>query len=331
MRAPPYNVEPEIEMYDLIIRHHLRGQRYKWAKQLITEALSTRGAWDRLNKQFEAAKRRVEREVGCGVNHTRGAQGRRKGLPHLHQTTPLTTKLAALDLGIWRARSLVSRWIQLLIYAPGIDDTQNREFRRREVPRLINKYAAQFLPGQVGYKIEGSGYVTVRASEGVLGVHPPKLYQWPMEPQRELEVVRISEEKWMQEEEEVRVGQEEGGLFEAEEGEGDVGEREQIEEEGEEEEEEVEEVEEEQERIDLVTPVGSGVERRFLTAHRQRESVRWRWKNRGIKYGEWRGKGSGYAKGEGEEAQGGEGVLGVDRTRLGPPERSVRLGFVRRE
>jgi len=105
---------------------------------------------------------------------------------------------------------------------------------------------------------------------------------------------------------------------------------EEDEEEGEEEEEAAEELEGEQERINLVPPVGSGIERRFLAVHRQRESVRWRWKNRGAKYGEWRGEGSGYAKGEGEEAQGGEGVLGVDRTRLGPPERSVRLGFVRR-
>ncbi|KAF8425174.1 hypothetical protein EV426DRAFT_62010 [Tirmania nivea] len=201
MRAPPYNVEPEIEMYDLIIRHHLRGQRYKWAKQLITEALSPGEAWDQLIKQFEATRRRVEREVGWGVNRSRAAQDRRKGLPQLHQTTPLTTKLAALDLRIWRARSLASRWIQLLIYAPGVEDTVDKEFRRREIPKLVNRYAAEFLPGQVGYKIEGSGYVTVRAGEGVLGIDPPKPYQWPTEPRRELEVVRVSEEQWMQEEE----------------------------------------------------------------------------------------------------------------------------------
>jgi len=313
MCAPPYNVEPEIEMYDLIIRHHLRGQRYKWAKQLITKALSPGGAWDQLNKQFKVTRQRVEREVGWGVNHSRGAQDGRKGLPQLHQTTPLTTKLAALDLRIWRARSLISRWIQLWIYAPGVDDV-TKEFRRREVPRLINTYAADFLPAQVGYKIEGSGYVTVRAAEGVLGMDPPRLEEWQTTPKRELEAIKANEARWVQEKEGVEVGQgeEEDNLFEEEE-------------EGEE-----EEVEEELERIYLVPPVGLGVGRRFLTVHRQRESVRWRWKNRGVKYGEWRGEGSGYAKGEGEEAVGGEGVLGWDRTRLGPPERSLRLGFVKR-
>lgn len=175
----------------------------------------------------------------------------------------MTTYTASLDLQVYRGRSLVARWLELLIYSPTYDDDAGHNWRRRRVPNLIYRYGREFLGGSVGYKIDGVGFVELVSTTGVLG----------------LDVIPTEEQV-------------------------------------------------QQQQVDLVPALGSGgAGRKLLPVHRQRESVRWRWKNRGVKYGEWREDGG---KGVGEEAQGGEGVLVVDRTKLGPPERSVRLGFVKR-
>ena len=295
MRRSPYEVDPDIEVFDLMIRHHLRGQRYKWANKLLTEVLRPNCLWDSLNKKFVGLRARVEREVGWGYPRAYATgidnlnYSRREPLPHLLRTNSLTTATAAADFRLHRARSLIRGWIELLIQAVKVDDDFPRQtYRRVWVPNLINAYGKDFLSAEVGYVIEGSGYVRIRAPDGILGLDVP---------------LNVGVNYMMNMEcGEHSMGEQSGSVNRDEEGDGNE--------------------EKEVERVDLVPRIGNGIQRRFEHVHTQRESVRWRWKNRGCKYGEWR---PGMAKGEGNEAQGGMGVAGKDTTKLGPPARKVKV------
>ena len=301
MRCSPYNVDPDIEMFDLMIRHHLRGQRYKWASKLLTEVLRPNSLWDSLNTKLAGLRARVESEVGWGhprvyTSVTDNLNYNRKALlPHPLRTNSLTTATAAMDLRLHRARSLIKRWIELLIQAVKVDDDFPRQtYRRVRVPNLINAYGKNFLGAEVGYVIEKSGHVHIRALDGILGLDAPLNvegnYMMNMECDDHSMGVQSGSVN----------GDEKGGEC----GDGDRDEEKEV------------------ERVDLVPRVGGGIQRRFDRVHTQREHVRWRWKNRGNKYGELR---PGMAKGEGNEAPGGMGVIGNDTTKLGPPARKVKV------
>lgn len=297
MRRSPYNVEPDIEMFDLMIRHHLRGQRYKWANKLLTEVLRPNCLWDSLNKKLAGLRARVEREVGWGYPRAYAPEAdnlnhnRRAPLSHLLRTNSLTTATAAMDFRLHRARSLIRRWIELLIQAVKIDDDFPRQtYRRVVVPNLINAYGKDFLGAEVGYVIEESGYVQIRALDGVLGLDVPLNVG--------ANYMKYGDHS---------MGVQSRSMNGEGEGEGEGGDGYE---------------EKEVERVDLVPRVGDGIQRCFERVHIQRESVRWRWKNRGNKYGEWR---PGMAKGEGSEAQGGMGVIGKDTTKLGPPTSKLNV------
>ncbi|KAI5811017.1 hypothetical protein DFH27DRAFT_475387 [Peziza echinospora] len=167
MQDEPYNVVPDIEMYDYIIRHHISGQRFKIAENLMGRAIK---------QPFKALQEQCKLKLGqmeskFGVGNLPGAPPL-SYVPKYHVgmigQTFSSKSAAGLDLELYRARSMIKRWVELLIHnLPTSEKKLNS--RRSIVPNVVGRYWHEFLGSVVSYPT-GTGFLQLKTGAEKFGL-----------------------------------------------------------------------------------------------------------------------------------------------------------------
>jgi hypothetical protein len=143
MRAPPYNVQPTIEMYDYLVRSLISRQYTSPAEDKMEEAavLYT----ELIHRLFNVEARYEAAITGGGEDMGENVDTHDK----------LRQELAVVKRTVHRHRSMMRRWVELLVLGKGM----NADFTRRKVPDIVARWC-HFLGDNVIYVID-SGYVVL--------------------------------------------------------------------------------------------------------------------------------------------------------------------------
>ncbi|PWW79571.1 hypothetical protein C7212DRAFT_356393 [Tuber magnatum] len=140
MRAPPYNVGPTIEMYDYLVRSLIWRQYVSPAEEKMKEAV---GMYDNLLQRSVDLDKEYDTVVGETSFDTAVRQ------------IGVLKEIAVVKRELHRFRSMVRRWVELLILGKGM----NAEYTRRKVPEIVAAWA-YFLDERAVYTID-SGYIVL--------------------------------------------------------------------------------------------------------------------------------------------------------------------------
>ncbi|KAG0129146.1 mitochondrial ATPase expression-domain-containing protein [Tuber indicum] len=144
MRAPPYNVNPTIEMYDYLVRSLISRQYVSPAEDKMKEAVEM---YVDLLERFIDLDRKYDTVVG------------ETDLDTAVQQTEVLKEIAVVKRELHRFRSMMRRWVELLILGKGM----NTEYTRRKVPDIVAAWA-YFLGGKAIYTID-SGYIVLELGQ----------------------------------------------------------------------------------------------------------------------------------------------------------------------
>lgn len=144
MRAPPYNVGPTIEMYDYLVRSLISRQYVSPAEDKMKEAVEM--YMDLLKRSVD-----LEKKYGTVLGET--------DLDTAVQQTEVLKEIAIVKRELHRFRSMMRRWVELLILGKGM----NTEYTRRKVPEVVAAWA-HFLGGKAIYTID-SGYIVLELGQ----------------------------------------------------------------------------------------------------------------------------------------------------------------------
>ncbi|RPA92733.1 hypothetical protein L873DRAFT_1831002 [Choiromyces venosus 120613-1] len=140
MKAPPYNVNPTIEMYDYLVRSLIWRQYVSPAEDKMKEAVKI--YLGILQRSLD-----LETKYGNIVGET--------NLDTTVQEAEVSKEIAVVKRELHRFRSMMRRWVELLILGKGM----NTEYTRRKVPDIVAGWA-HFLGGKAIYTID-SGYIVL--------------------------------------------------------------------------------------------------------------------------------------------------------------------------
>lgn len=140
MRGPPYNVRPTIEMYDYLVRSLISRQYVSPAEDKMDEAAVL---YTNLIRHLFEVEERYDSAVLGDTDESKIAY------------EELQRELAIARRAVHRHRSMIRRWVELLVLGRGM----NIEFNRRKVPDIIAKWG-HFLGDSVIYYID-SGYIAL--------------------------------------------------------------------------------------------------------------------------------------------------------------------------
>lgn len=153
MTEPPYSIEPTIEMYDSVIRAFLWRQMPDNAENLMDKAVPI---YDRMCNRYESLSQKLVQMID-GEYTSIGV------------ISKLQDRVAYERMQVLRARSIIRRWVELLVLSK---QHETYKFSTQRRPNIITKWA-DFLGRRVLFSTPG-GYVDLDLGDR-LGWKPQKI------------------------------------------------------------------------------------------------------------------------------------------------------------
>lgn len=158
MTGEPYKVTPTMDMYDYIVRSYLWRGMPGAAERTIDTALTT------VSLQMVAKAKEIEHRIVYGRRHCSSTPPGKKPSQAVAHTRAATARFGQQVAGLMRdehrLRSMVKRWVELLVMGKQLEVTM---FGPRNVPTIVHKWLP-ILGGQVVYVLR-TGFVELHLGQ----------------------------------------------------------------------------------------------------------------------------------------------------------------------